>query len=312
MEKTAPLYGVAIIDEEETEALSLEGQHMPHALHAEALGSVQAKMQVPDENELRASILRIMQQHTNEGEDINIKKIRQIIEKEQNCDLSERKQWVRETVHALIAEHFADDEDEDDETVKNREAILPIPTSQEMDKKSSVTTAFHETLCENPQACAETDDTTSSQSAPGIRLMAPSKTSRGWPLLVQLNDSRVDFQNDTGVIGRVSAQKRALTMDLKGHRFTGHIRPCASLLVVGVTGGEAKVEAIMDEFCELSDQTNIVEQMSGRLIRGTMSKAEDDEVVYGHTKKGEGNEGGNKKADKAGSASSRKKQKREV
>jgi hypothetical protein len=253
-----------------------------------------------------------MQQHANEGEDINIKKIRQIIEKEQNCDLSERKQWVRETVHALIAEHFADDEDEDDETVKNREAILPIPTSQEMDKKSSVTTSFHETLCENLQACAETDDTTSSQSAPGIRLMAPSKTSRGWPLLVQLNDSTVDFQNDTGVIGRVSAQKRALTMDLKGHRFTGHIRPCASLLVVGVTGGEAKVEAIMDEFCELSDQTNIVEQMSGRLIRGTMSKAEDDEVVYGHTKKGEGNEGGNKKADKAGSASSRKKQKREV
>ena len=170
MEKTAPLYGVAIIDEEETEGLSLEGQHMPHALHAEALGSVQAKMQVPDENELRASILRIMQQHANEGEDINIKKIRQIIEKEQNCDLSERKQWVRETVHALIAEHFADDEDEDDKTVKNREAILPIPTSQEVDKKSSVTTSFHETLCENPQACAETDDTTSSQSAPEIRL----------------------------------------------------------------------------------------------------------------------------------------------
>jgi hypothetical protein len=58
-------------------------------------------------------------------------------------------------------------------------------------------------------------DATAAEGARGLRLFIPKQAQRGASVIVQLDDASLDFQNDTGVVGRVSVQKRLLALDLK-------------------------------------------------------------------------------------------------
>ena len=58
----------------------------------------------------------------------------------------------------------------------------------------------------------------------------------------------------------------------QGQQYNASIRPCATLLVVGLSATEAKVEAICDEFCELTEKRSMMQHMSGKLIKGTISR----------------------------------------
>ena len=219
-------------------------------------------------DDLKAAMLRIMHQYADC--DLNVKMIRKLVEEEFECDLSNRKLWVRETVHALIAQHFSDDNEGNDlETGLSQQS-----TGEEVEIENGVSQGAGDVNDGNEaglDSVANPFEITDSKV--GVRLVVPPKLPRGQSMIVQLDDSMLEFQNDTGVIGRVSVQKRSLTMDLKGHQFTAYLRPCATLLVVGVTGDRAKVETLVDEFCELSGRRNVVEQMSGVLVRGSMASA---------------------------------------
>jgi hypothetical protein len=84
----------------------------------------------------------------------------------------------------------------------------------------------------------------------------------------------VDFQNDTGVVGRVEVQDRKLTVDIKGQQYRATLRPCATLLVVDVSKpGDAKVEAVVDEFLELSGKRSVMTQMSGKILKGSINRS---------------------------------------
>ena len=46
------------------------------------------------------------------------------------------------------------------------------------------------------------------------------------------------------------------------------------MLVVSLNGSEAKVEAVCDEFFELTEKRSMMTHMSGKLIKGTISREE--------------------------------------
>ena len=259
------------------------------------------------DEEIRSTMLRLMQEHADE--DLNVKKIRSMVERELKCDLTDRKAWVRELVYALIAEHFTEDDDGTDAADENEDGAVP-----QADEAALTEASMASSLTEASEATTTTSEDDGASSEPrGLRLVVPPKLPRGQSTIIQLDDSTIDFQNDTGVIGRVSAQKRCLTMDLKGHQFTAHLRPCSTLLVVGVSGNEAKVETIMDEFCELSGRRNVVKQMSGVLVRGTMSWTGDGGASTSPGDPGANGGKGNRSrlSDALDSSTSAKKQKRQ-
>ena len=84
----------------------------------------------------------------------------------------------------------------------------------------------------------------------------------------------MDFQNDTGVVGRVEVQDRKLTVDIKGQQYRATLRPCATLMVVDFSKpGEAKVDAVTDEFMELSGKRSVMTQMSGKILKGNINRS---------------------------------------
>ena len=74
-------------------------------------------------------------------------------------------------------------------------------------------------------------------------------------LLVELDGRAGGFGVDTGAIGRASFPKvdgkRAFRLDLRGQEYAATIRPCPTMLVLNVAGGEAKVESIVSEYVTL-------------------------------------------------------------
>jgi hypothetical protein len=71
--------------------------------------------------------LRLMQEHADE--ELNVKKIRSMVEGELKCDLTDRRAWVRELVYALIAEHFTDEATEGRSSGGGGGAATTIPTT---------------------------------------------------------------------------------------------------------------------------------------------------------------------------------------
>ena len=126
-----------------------------------------------------------------------------------NIDLSERKEWVRETVHKLIEEHFAESEEEDEQDIGTQVETTQELATQEVENapvavSSSAKDATKPLASANPPTSADGGTAVApgagSDPSLGLRLVAPKNVQRGLSTIVQLDDSAVDFQNDTGVV----------------------------------------------------------------------------------------------------------------
>lgn len=95
-------------------------------------------------------------------------------------------------------------------------------------------------------------------------------------LLLEVDDSNLDFSGDFGVIGKMHVRKgagtagssqggasssaddgtiadvrRTLMLDLKGKVYDGDVVPCNSLCLLQVDGSKAKIEAIFSDYVQL-------------------------------------------------------------
>jgi hypothetical protein len=118
-------------------------------------------------------------------------------------------------------------------------------------------------------------------------------------VLVQVEDPKFDLSGDVGAIGRLTTlPNEGLVLDLKGMQYAGTIIPCCSLAVVGMTGGEARIESIVSDFVQLEPLSNVLESLGGALTSGAVDPAllEFEDVECGEEGLGGGSgeeEGGN-------------------
>ena len=93
-----------------------------------------------------------------------------------------------------------------------------------------------------------------SGTLPLVLTAGAGKDGKG-TLLVEMGERAGGFGVDTGAIGRASFPKvdgkRQFRLDLRGQEYAATIRPCPTMLVLNVSGGEAKVETVLSEYVTL-------------------------------------------------------------
>lgn len=228
-----------------------------HRRTLQLLGRARAR---PSEGDLRAAVESVVLEHKDRLNELNVKRVRELVEELLRVDLHDQRQWVRETVKAVISEHF---DSAGDAAVDERGVAPP----------------------------------TVAATGVGLRLVLPPR-AKGPSLLAQL-DNEAGFDGGIGAIGRLSVRgDRDLTIDLRGRQYKTVVRPCASFLIVAAHDQrEARVESVVDEFCELSDGHDIMAQLSGVVLKGRMDKQDTfagdvDVNVVAKLKRGRGASGG--------------------
>lgn len=94
--------------------------------------------------------------------------------------------------------------------------------------------------------------------------------SKNSTILVQLEDSNLDLSGDVGAVGRLHCKTNdTLMLDIKGHQYTGDIVPCASFMIVSMTPTEAKVDAVLNDFCQISRKKNVFDSLKGVVTQGS-------------------------------------------
>ncbi|KAI4340963.1 hypothetical protein MLD38_025748 [Melastoma candidum] len=120
-------------------------------------------------------------------------------------------------------------------------------------------------------------------SSSRLPLMLSEKVQRS-KALVECEGDSIDLSGDMGAVGRVMIQESVsgdpeIFLDLKGTIYKTSIIPCRTFCVVSFGQTEAKIEAIMNDFIQLSPQSNIHEAET--MVEGTLegfSFESDDEA----------------------------------
>lgn len=91
--------------------------------------------------------------------------------------------------------------------------------------------------------------------------------------LVECEGDSIDLSGDMGSVGRVvisdtPSGNHDMFLDLKGTIYKTTIVPCRTFCVVSFGQSEAKIEAIMNDFVQLSAQSNISEAET--MVEGTL------------------------------------------
>ncbi|KAF8008275.1 hypothetical protein BT93_K2065 [Corymbia citriodora subsp. variegata] len=91
--------------------------------------------------------------------------------------------------------------------------------------------------------------------------------------LVECEGDSIDLSGDMGSVGRVviadtPSGNQDMFLDLKGTIYKTTIVPCRTFCVVSFGQSEAKIEAIMNDFVQLSAQSNISEAET--MVEGTL------------------------------------------
>ena len=74
-----------------------------------------------------------------------------------------------------------------------------------------------------------------------------------------------------GAIGRLTVvPNEGLILDLKGVQYSGTIIPCCTLMVVGMSGAEARVESVVSDFVQVEHLGNVLESLGGALTSGVV------------------------------------------
>ena len=99
-----------------------------------------------------------------------------------------------------------------------------------------------------------------------LPLTLAASAATGMNMLLEVGAGGPGFEGDTGAVGRLSGAARggdgdvALTIDLKGQQFAASVLPCATVMVVGVTATEAKIEAVLDDYVVIEHSRDLLEE----------------------------------------------------
>ncbi|KAB1205258.1 DNA-binding protein BIN4 [Morella rubra] len=109
-------------------------------------------------------------------------------------------------------------------------------------------------------------------SSSRLPLVLPEKVHRS-KALVECEGDSIDLSGDMGAVGRVvisdtPSGNHEMYLDLKGTIYKTTIVPSRTFCVVSFGQSEAKIEAIMDDFIQLTPQSNVYE--SETMVEGTL------------------------------------------
>lgn len=116
-----------------------------------------------------------------------------------------------------------------------------------------------------------------------LPIVLPEKISRN-KVLVECSGqdgSATDLSGDHGAVGRIVVTgekgKEDVALDLKGTIYSLSIAPCCTMCVLGLTGSELKVEAMVNDFVQLREQTNLFDGEVGQGNYQGLFEGEDDD-----------------------------------
>lgn len=109
----------------------------------------------------------------------------------------------------------------------------------------------------------------SSGSSSRLPLVLSEKVNRT-KVLVECEGDSIDLSGDMGAVGRVvvSDTTEDVYLDLKGTIYKSTIVPSRTFCIVNVGQSEAKIEAIMNDFIQLTPQSNVYEAET--MMEGTL------------------------------------------
>ncbi|KAL0738562.1 hypothetical protein Bca4012_014772 [Brassica carinata] len=109
----------------------------------------------------------------------------------------------------------------------------------------------------------------SSGSSSRLPLVLSEKVNRT-KVLVECEGDSIDLSGDMGAVGRVvvSDTNEDVYLDLKGTIYKSTIVPSRTFCIVNVGQSEAKIEAIMNDFIQLTPQSNVYEAET--MMEGTL------------------------------------------
>ncbi|CAD5332591.1 unnamed protein product [Arabidopsis thaliana] len=109
----------------------------------------------------------------------------------------------------------------------------------------------------------------SSGSSSRLPLVLSEKVNRT-KVLVECEGDSIDLSGDMGAVGRVVVSDTTgdMYLDLKGTIYKSTIIPSRTFCVVNVGQTEAKIEAIMNDFIQLTPQSNVYEAET--MVEGTL------------------------------------------
>ncbi|XP_062218193.1 DNA-binding protein BIN4 [Phragmites australis] len=146
---------------------------------------------------------------------------------------------------------------------------------------------------ENQEEVAEEDmqyKLTGNSVSQRLPLIFPDKVQRS-KALIECDGDSIDLSGDIGAVGRIVVSNgptgnQDLLLDLKGTIYKTTIVPSRTFCVVSVGQSEAKIEAIMNDFIQLEQQSNLFE--SETMMEGTLdgftfdSDEEGDKLLESH------------------------------
>ncbi|KAF8054792.1 hypothetical protein N665_1313s0003 [Sinapis alba] len=137
----------------------------------------------------------------------------------------------------------------------------------------------------------------SSGSSSRLPLVLSEKVNRT-KVLVECEGDSIDLSGDMGAVGRVvvSDTTEDVYLDLKGTIYKSTIVPSRTFCIVNVGQSEAKIEAIMNDFIQLTPQSNVyeAETMMEGTLEGFTFDSDDESNKNGKT--------ASKPADQSGAA----------
>ena len=134
-------------------------------------------------------------------------------------------------------------------------------------------------------------DTKGLLGSSSIPIMIKNTTcERSGVLLCQTDDLELNFSSDLGAIGRISATKSGLTLDIKGKQYTGQIISGPTIMILNLAPpvGQSqksyqhvgRVEVLTNEYCHLTFDKDTLGGISGVYSRDldlNMSENEDND-----------------------------------
>ncbi|XP_009150985.1 DNA-binding protein BIN4 [Brassica rapa] len=126
----------------------------------------------------------------------------------------------------------------------------------------------------------------SSGSSSRLPLVLSEKVNRT-KVLVECEGDSIDLSGDMGAVGRVvvSDTTEDVYLDLKGTIYKSTIVPSRTFCIVNVGQSEAKIEAIMNDFIQLTPQSNVyeAETMMEGTLEGFSFESDDESNKNGKT-----------------------------
>uniref|UniRef100_A0A7S3XCX9 DNA-binding protein BIN4 n=1 Tax=Picocystis salinarum TaxID=88271 RepID=A0A7S3XCX9_9CHLO len=151
-----------------------------------------------------------------------------------------------------------------------------------------------------------------------LPIILPEKISRN-KVLVECSGqdgSATDLSGDHGAVGRIVVTgekgKEDVALDLKGTIYSLSIAPSCTMCVLGLTGSELKVEAMVNDFVQLREQTNLFDGEVGQGNYQGLFEGDDDEEDQNKRATDRGGPAGGRGADPADTLDKGKGKKRAI